>query len=614
MLDDYLQQLTEDDAQHHSSGAFTLDAASARQQMAAHRLDSLLEALLQIVAAASLAGATRLELSRTLHNQALDLRIRGWKLDGAQLPHLLSRMFNDDQPRALRELAAALNSLVPRHARGLELRADGFRVVYDGGEWNTLQRSDDREAFALLLLLPNSLRQRWGRALARWRKRDELTALAARTRWCDSPQVLTPDPKSLLPVRSEPWPLHVSAIALISFLSPTAPLRPFAPLIRQVWSWSRSTRALSSLRCGLSWQNPAESSLLIVHNGVSLARWSFAADYLHVSGVVNTDGVDLDLGRRGIVANARWTALKARLREWIGQGVAAWIESLETLDDEQRVRLQGWLERISNVRREQPVRLALERQPLVPLAGGGWISVEMLRPLVKRFDGLHTAAPRERADWLHDRPLVNSESPLVKTFAQLYGWRKVRSNNHLQDPPRFDESRFQDAAVTSIQIRRDHWNARVYVSPRASAQSVVQIWRHGKPFQSLRPRLFRDFPCCLDIWLDGDFDDNLAAAAARLLQELRQALLDQAEELLSKLWDGPATAESMYAALRLCAMSSLRQSRPLWSRLPSWVHQRPLALQSEEPPVTFDDILYPERSRAAFRGELLRLCQLLERH
>lgn len=602
MLDGYLQQLTEEDVDLHSQGSWTLDSRRARAQLAAHQLANLQDVLLAVVRAASLAGCSWLLIASTRETlrrlPRLTLWISDWELTREQLDKLPAWGLDPAQPRELQEFAAALNSLYPRLVHGLEL------TTWSQGTWNTAACSEsgwrgnepDKPAdwpegatLRLRLDLPRAGLQNLLR-----RRSDDAKIVAGRTRWCEQPQVLLLKSESVHS-RSAPWPLPAGCLALGALLSDRVPLRDFADVPANLTTWKRDTRTRTSFRCAL-FDGPAErSNLLVVHAGITVARWDFVAEHLQVSGVVHTQDLDLDLSRREVVSNARWEALCSRLRFWINLTVAAWVRSLASrpLQRARRLQLTRWLQLLTTGRRHRPLLEALEQLPLVPLCGGEWITIAWLRPLVQRFGGIHAGSSHLGVNWAHDRPIVSTDSGVVKALCRLYGWKRVRAKRALRGPQHTLEQ-LAEGSVAHVYLQTADWRAVVHVPASFGEHTLLQINRSGVPLQAVSVRLWPDFACGFRIRLDGDFDHSFDAAPRHFLTGLRQQLPLHAEALIRALLQAAGDfvhPQAFYAAVRLLRHGAPCETTEQWQSLPDWVLQARLARRADGETVTLAQLI-----------------------
>ncbi|MBX3167858.1 MAG: hypothetical protein KF760_10620 [Candidatus Eremiobacteraeota bacterium] len=528
MLDDFLQQLVEE-GDLDSHGRITLDASKAREKLANSRFSRSSEALLAVIAAALLGGATQVKVAclRT-----------GWEFhcdakppSASELENLMRDLFRKDQPPLLRELGLAFNSLFPKYCQALEVLAGDRRGWFEGGEWKTQPIPVPTPGWELRLQRQASLTDWWRWLLRRWAPASDLQILQARTRWSPSPILFEERGKWRSSYELEPPSLPSGTLATINIQSQITGLGlPNYPDAEPFFCHQRSTRARTSLRCAILPGDPRASQLLLVYRGLILARHHLTGQAVRFHGVINTDSLDLDASRQHVVQNQRLRQRIETARQWVLEGTAAWLRQLdpERVNGDLLAFLQGLLNSLNRSANHQPLLSALEPMPLLVLGDGqSSLTLGELRQSLVRFPALHTGP----ATHLHDRPLLHPTQNNLKKLSRLLKVPTVDATPWVREARSTEDLSFEP--FERFLVRAESWEATV-ILPSQWGANYLLMRRAGKRFWSEHTPLFQ-LPVSFVISLDGSYDGALEFAQKSIMDELRQALLAKVEEWLTQL-------------------------------------------------------------------------------
>ncbi len=528
MLDDYLQQLVEE-GDLDSHGRITLDASKAREKLASSRFSRSSEALLAVLAAALLGGATQVKVS---------CQRNGWEFlcdakppTSGELENLMRDLFRQDQSPPLRELGLAFNSLFPKHCNALELLAGDRRGWFEGGEWKTQPIPVPTPGWELRIQRPFSLGDWWRWLMRRWGPVSDLQILQARTRWSPAPILFESKGQWRSSYDLEPPALPLGTLATLYLQSEVTGLGlPDFPDADSHFCHQRVTRARTSLRCAILRGDPRASQLLLVYRGLILARHHLNGQAVCFHGVINTDSLDLDASRQHLVQNQRLRQRIETARQWVLEGTSAWIRQLDPakVDGDLLDFLRELLNRLNLSANHQALLSALEPLPLLVLGDGqSSLTLGELRHSLVRFPALHTG----REVSLHDRPLLHPGLNNVKKLSRLLKvpivdatpwWLAAKD----KEEPSFDP-------FERFLVQGPNWQATV-VLPRQWGQNYLLLQRDGRRFWADHKPLFA-VPTSFIVTLDGSYDGTFEFAQKTILAELRQAILNKVDEWLSQL-------------------------------------------------------------------------------
>ncbi|MBN9415583.1 hypothetical protein ABS71_04230 [bacterium SCN 62-11] len=546
MLDDFLQQLVEE-GDLDSHGRITLDASKAREKLAESRFSRSSEALLAVIAAALLGGATQVKVgcSRT----AWTLECDAAPPAPAQLEHLMRDLFRKDQPALLRELGLAFNSLFPKFCTALEILAGDRRGWFEGGEWKTQPVPVPTPGWELRLQRPSSLSDWWRWFTRHWASATDLQILQARTRWSPSP-ILFEEKKGQWRSSYEldPPTLPPATLATLYIQSPIPGLGlPDFPGSEGLFCHQRKTRARTSLRCLILPGDPRASQILLVYRGLILARHHLNGQVVCFHGVLNTDSLDLDASRQHVVQNQRLRQRIETGRQWVLEATAAWIYQLDPgkLSEELVAFLREFLNRLNLSSNHQTLLTALEPMPLLLLGDGSSLTLRELRESLVRFPALHTG----RQASLHDRPLLHPERNNLKKLSRLLKVPVVDATPWCLAANNKEDVSFEP--FERFVVGSETWEATV-VLPRHWGDNFLVLNRNGERFWSDHKPLF-PVPVSLMITLDGSYDGTLESAQKSILDELRQAILTRVDPWLDQLQQmSPSKSHLEHYAALLC--------------------------------------------------------------
>ena len=528
MLDDFLQQLVEE-GDLDSHGRITLDASKAREKLAASRFSRSSEALLAVIAAALLGGATQVKVAclRT-----------GWEFhcdakppSASELENLMRDLFRREQSALLRELGLAFNSLFPKHCTGLEILAGDRRGWFEGGEWKTQAIPVPTPGWELRIQRQTSVSEWWRWLMRRWAPASDLQILQARTRWSPSPILFEEKGKWRSSYELEPPALPSGTLATMYMQAETTGLGlPDYPGSEQFYCHFRRTRARTSLRCAILPGDPRASQLLLVYRGLILARHHLNGQAVRFHGVINTDSLDLDASRQHVVQNQRLRQRIETARQWVLEGTGAWLRQLDPkiVDEERLAFLRELLNRLNLSANHQPLLSALEPMPLLVLGDGqSSLTLGELRQSLVRFPALHTGGERE----LHDRPLLHPTQNNVKKLCRLLKVPVVDATPWIREAQNRENLSYE--AFERLLVRGENWEATVVLPSHWGANYLV-MRRNNKRFWSDRKPLF-NLPVSFAITLDGSYDGALEFAQKSIVDELRQGILARVDDWLTQL-------------------------------------------------------------------------------
>ena len=573
MLDDYLKELEE--GLPHSSGSMTLDPARAQEKLRQGRFQHRSEAFLSIIAAAILAGTERVKVL----SRGSDLHI----FSNGQLPtreefeSLQSALLSPHRSRAIRELGLALNSLYPRHAdevsAELWLGDGGLRGSYTPAGWEVLP-IDQPHPHSLQDFPLHIWARRWSllRHPWRWLKErgaDDTKMLQSRTRWA-------PVPVDFGRATNSPLPWPAQTLALFEIESDLVHLRLPNSQKPAGFHWKKSVAAPYSMHCVILPGDPAESSLFLVYQGITMARHRFLVHpNLQVEGVINADQLTLDASRQHIVENEQIIQLQDQARLWVAEGLEAWVVSQPTTAKVPKrlrdslvpllLKHQSLLPALKNLPAKEMLelglfpflpealfRLRLEALPLLDLCDGSQLSFTELKRQGERWGALEHAPVGERKGypgWLHDRPILNMPNwHHYESIEQVFGirphnaWAMLQYCQEPSPPP-----------VPGIRLgpfEGPNW-AAILTFPDLPRTAEILVSRKGKPFSRIQRELFKGIPLGVQFVIDGDFDDSFATGSSRIVHEFRQALPSMAPALLDQLMN------TRVSGLYFCSFLSL---------------------------------------------------------
>lgn len=528
MLDDYLQQLVEE-GDLDSHGRITLDASKAREKLANSRFSRSSEALLAVIAAALLGGATRVQIAclRT-----------GWELHcdarppaSGELENLMRDLFLQDQTPLLRELGLAFNSLFPKYCKELELLAGDRRGWFEGGEWKTQPIPVPTPGWQLRIQRQSSLGEWWRWLTRRWGPVTDLQILQARTRWSPSPILFEVKGQWRSSYDLEPPVLPSGALATMYIQSQVTGLGlPDYPGADGLLRHDRVTRARTSLRCALLPGDPRASQLLLVYRGLILARHHLNGQAVCFHGVINTDSLDLDASRQHVVQNQKLRQRIETARQWVMEGTAAWLRQLdpEKVEGELLAFLREMLNRLNLSAHHKPLLNALEPMPLLVLGDGkSNLTLGELRESLVRFPALHTG----RVANLHDRPLLHPDLNNVKKLSRLLKMPIVDATPWIRETQTTEDPYVEP--FERFLVRGETWEATV-ILPSSWGANYLGLRHHGKRYATREKPLFH-LPVSFVINLDGHYDGTLESAQKSVTNELRAAILSQLSDWILQL-------------------------------------------------------------------------------
>lgn len=576
--DAFLQQL-KDEGQFDSHGSVTLDPVLARKKLADHRFHHGVEGLLALVSASLLAGATVIRVQQERE---------WWRFlsdapgpEPEVLKSLLTGLFSPQQPLAWRELGLAVNSLFPRHCHELSLEVAELIGWFEKGEWTV-------RSFPTVLEPPFrqrlSLRRRvnWWQWLSRGRSGDWGT-LKARTRWSPIPVQFFYEKQWVASYQLDPPVAERDALALLSVGAEEEALQlPGFADPPECAHWQRPLPGHSSLRCQLLPGDPRESSLLLVYRGITLADYKMPSPTLRFLGVVHSEKLELDASRLHIVPGERLRNLIDDVRQWIEEGLCAWLGSHQgPLSDRVLPHLRSLFFAKDTSRR---VMLALGRFPVIQLADESYVSLDALQATLAEFDGVHFAGPGPGT--LHGRPLVHNRQRLGSIKTAL-GTRMIEARpflGYFLEPERVHRPDYQGPEWAALELQGADWTARVQLPDDASVGNYLSMTtREGQPFWAALEPLFKDWSGTLRIFIEGKLGGGLTAARERVLGQLRQQLVQQAQDLLTEVAAGQRSRHDWHfcSLLSLFALPEYR----LFSFDPRWLAiYRHLRLSLVAPP------------------------------
>jgi hypothetical protein len=520
MLDDLLQQLVEE-GDLDSHGRITLDASKAREKLAESRFSRSSEALLAVVAAALVGGATQVKIGCTRTS---------WRIEcdaisptALQLEHLMRDLFRQDQPAMLRELGLAFNSLFPKFCRALEMLTGDRRGWFEGGEWKTQPVPVPTPGWEVHIQRPTTLSSWWRWMLRRWAPAGDMQILQARTRWSPAP-VLFEEGKDQWrsSYQLDPPVMPASTLATLYIQSPLAGLGlPDFPGSEGLFCHQRKTRARTSLRCMILPGDPRASQLLLVYRGLILARHHLNGQAVCFHGVLNTDSLDLDASRQHVVQNQRLRQRIETARQWVNEGAAAWLHQLDpaSVTGDMLAFLTELLNRLNLSANHQTLLSALEPLPLLVRGDGGSLTLRELRASLERFPALHTGREAE----LHERPLLHPERNNLKKLSRLLKVPVLDATAWINQSKDREFPTFEP--FERLVVKGSDWQATIILPARWGTNHLLlyrkqqRLWREREP-------LF-DVPVSMIVHLDGDYDGALDVCQKRLVKELRQAILDE---------------------------------------------------------------------------------------
>ena len=539
MVDDYLQELVEE-GELDSHGCITLDPAQARKKLADHRFLHCLEGLMALISANLLAAATQVRVHR-------DGRLWEFLSDGhpatpEQLDNLLRDLFRAEQPQQLRELGLAINCLYPKHCDSVKVQVgERWASFASDGSWKlhteTVPALPPPFAQKISVQQHKPWSQLWEWFKTLWHPSDNLRLLRRRTRWSPAPILFEEGGGWVSSYDHDPPQAPRGALAMIGIDSTSPALRlPAYQAPPDLFHFERRSRAKSSLRCALLPGDPGENSLLLVYRGLTLAHHQVRSSVFHFEGVLNTESLDLDAGRRQIVPNQRLRQRAETVRQWVNEGAAAWIQQLdpENLSDDLRETLFAAVLRLTPAKALAKLEAALARLPLLALSDGvGWTSLDALRASLKRFEAIHFSSRGPAL--LHERPLLRGDAEGLKPLSKLLGTTLLDSQpwvGQLQgSQPHYDPS--QDYLASTL-VGAD-FEAQVHLPLHFQSGNRLVMLRQGQPFHSTQAPLFEHVPCSFHVFLDGCYDGRLDRAQDRVLESLRQQILDKTEEWLDQM-------------------------------------------------------------------------------
>lgn len=533
MLDDFLQQLVEE-GELDSHGRITLDASKALEKLAASRFSRSSEALLAVIAAALLGGATQVRIGCSRTEWVLEC-------DAAppaptDLEHLMRDLFRKDQSALLRELGLAFNSLFPKFCTALEFLAGDRRGWFEGGEWQTQPIPVPTPGWEVRLQRPSSLGDWWRWLTRHWAPATDLQILQARTRWSPAP-ILFEDKKGQW--RSsydlEPPTLPPATLGTLYIQSPIPGLGlPDFPGSGELFCHQRKTRARTSLRALILPGDPRASQILLVYRGLILARHHLNGQVVCFHGILNTDSLDLDASRQHVVQNQRLRQRIETGRQWVLEATAAWIHQLDphNLSEEMVAFLREFLHRLNLSANHQPLLKALEPMPLLVLGDGSSLTLGELRESLVRFPAIHTG----RQASLHDRPLLHPERNNLKKLSRLHKVPIVDASpwiKYAEAPPPERPSPSYERYL----LRGAAWEATINLPGDFQSGNWLRIKRKGVPFAERDGSLFSSLkiPTSFHIMLEGDADGSLNSAESTLVDQLKEAILGASEDWLERI-------------------------------------------------------------------------------
>jgi hypothetical protein len=596
MVTDYLQQLTEE-GELDSHGRITLDPEQARQKLAEHRFVDFVEGLLALIGAAILGPASQIRVRR----QGLHWEIVSDAIPPTveQVQNLIPDLFRGGQPASVRELALAVNSLHPKHCSKLAIFLRHGRALSLGA---TLVSPPPSPPFTQTIVLAQN--QPWSR-LWEWFKRrchpaDDLRILRRRTRWSPVPVYFEAAGAWQSSYDLDPPQAPKGSLAMISVESihPCLRLPPYQlPGASELPCWERRSRSQSSLRCALLPGDPADSSLLLVYRGLTLAHHKLRSTLFRFEGVLNTENLDLDASRRHIVANQRLRQRLETVRNWVSEGTAGWLRQLDParLPEATRSHLTAALMRLGPG--QKVLTAALGPLPLIPLCDGkSWISLDDLRITLQSYEAVHVA--KSGPATLYDRPLVLASPPLLLRLRRLLKAATVDAQAWLKPPA--EPPGYLGGVYEECLLAGPRWQASVEIPLHSSPINQLKIRYRGAPFCFSDRPLFDHFPCSFLISVDGDFGGRLDSAQEGIRQGLRELLADQAERWLRQMQQEPSSGpmaqlhlEAYCSLLCLWMRPTPDQRRPLppaWLRYPAPV---------STPATAVADLLADARLRSA---------------
>ncbi|MBT9588538.1 hypothetical protein IV102_34695 [bacterium] len=543
MVDDYLQHLVEEGSLD-SHGRITLDPSKARQKLAESRFVHAAEGLLALIGAALLAGSQRIQVAHA--GSCWEFFWDGEPPTPTQLKDLFQNLFDTRQPLALRELGLAINSLYPKHCQAVRIEVESSLYgCFQGGEWRVDSQPCPPELpFRGRIIVVQTAAWRrplqWLRSF--WRGCDEMKILQTRTRWSPKPVLFKIRGKWVSSYQLDPPQRPPQALAEVYIASqkPELQLPEYSgdtPLFR----FERSSRARSSLRCVLTAGHPAQCQLLLVYRGIALAQHQLNSHVFRFEGVLNTDSLDLDASRQHIVQNQRLRQRGETVRQWVLEGAVAWLQQLpaEPLAANHREFLQQAFQRLNNSRAFRTLVEAMSRFPLLPLCDGQhFVSLTDVRISLENFSDLHQAS-LSGPGYLHDRPLLLKDSEEMPTVRRLLKAQVVDADPWVRHwkagGGALTLEPFQAAVYERFQLSGPEWQATLLLPQDFKSGSRLVMRRKGLPFHAHDKRLFADFPCNFQVFLDGDYAGSFNGALRDIQSQLRWQMAEHCEEWLGQM-------------------------------------------------------------------------------
>jgi len=513
VLDDYLEQLTEE-GDFDSDGQFTLDPEQARKKLASSRFMRCAEGILAVLSASLMADCTMLRVQQG-HNSWV-IESDALPPGGAKMKSLLENVFNEEQVPWLREMGLAFNSLYPKHCIWLRWETqDGEMACFQDGEW-VHQSGQGPIPWQRITIQQHSLWKRpWQWLQQRWLGVNEEKILKSRTRWSPVP-VGFPD-QSLGPPAAPP-----EALALFYVESRVAGLGlPDYAQAPDVFCQQRLTHARSSLRGALL--APKEdhkdnvSQILLVYRGITMAQHRMSLQGFCFDGVLNSDSFDLDASRQRVVQNPRLRQRTQAVRDWVYQGIAAWLEQVPLEDS--NVQLKLILRRaLMQMNQSKTLRKALGRQRILPLADGeSWISLDDLAQSLERFGALYYMMGGGPANLL-ERPLL-AEEPSKRLLRLLGQPRVVDASPWVKS----SQAVFPSEKVFAF-ATHTLGCAEVVLPLTFGPFDEMTILLGGQPLVRENQPLFEGIPTCFRITVSAPLDEPLEKAAAHYRKEIRDKI------------------------------------------------------------------------------------------
>jgi hypothetical protein len=424
-------------------------------------------------------------------------------------------------------MGLAFNSLYPKHCLWLRWETqDGEMACFHDGQW-VHQSGQDPIPWQRITIQQHSLWKRpWQWLQQRWLGVNEEKILKSRTRW--SPVPIGFPGQSLGPPAAP-----TEALALIYVESRVAGLGlPDYAEQPDVFCYHRLTQARSSLRGALL--PPKEddkdnvSQILLVYRGITMAQHRMSLQGFCFDGVLNSDSFDLDASRQRVVQNPRLRQRTQAVRDWVYQGIAAWLEQVP-LDDgngELKVVLRRALMQMNQ---SKTLRTALGRQRILPLANGtSWTSLDDLAQSLERFGSLYYATGGGPANLL-ERPLLAQEPS--RRLLRLLGhpevvdalpWvRSSQACTPLEKSFAFATYRFERIEVT--------------LPLTFGPFDELAIFLGGHPLTRENQPLFEGIPTCFRITVSAPLEEPLEKAAAKYRQEVRDKIRQNVQSWIEEM-------------------------------------------------------------------------------